>query len=59
MEKEIVKILCSKYGKSERFIKLMIETTINDGCNLNETVNLINRFYDNKVCNKVCNRRIF
>ena len=59
MEKLIVENLCDKYGKSRSLIELMLKISINDGYNLNESTSLINEFYKNKVCNKVCNRKIF
>lgn len=59
MEKLIVENLCDKYGKNRSLIELMLKISVNDGYNLNESTSLINEFYKNKVCNKVCNRKIF
>lgn len=48
MEKLIVEMLCSKYGRNERLIKLMVKDILNEGYTLKEATDLISMFYNKK-----------
>ncbi len=48
MEKEIVEKLCSKYGKSQNLIEIMVKSTLKENASLENTFDLICKFYQNK-----------
>ena len=50
MEKDVVKDLCKKHGKSEKFIVLLLK--ICEDNNVRDTTQLIN-----EVCQKVCQKQ--
>lgn len=47
MEKEIVELICKKYGKREKVVKIILAKAQELGYNKKDSFKTINEFYEN------------
>lgn len=49
MYKGTIKELAERYNRREKLIELMIKIGINEGCGVQDTIKIIEEFYNSKV----------